>query len=532
MSKDSVVVIGGGIAGILSALTLKRAGYEVTLLERRDDVHSEISAIPGRMQYGGLYVAEYARSHGQRSNAATGCIVEAIASLQMLQGPIFSNDSGSVFAISRAAATDPDYPLTTEVYDQFWQHLGRYYQHLVSLDPANHVLADADPSTSVFDMVQRIPDEAWAEHYDPTQVVAAYATAEPGMSVPKIAVGLKNMLAREGVEVVTGAAVTDIEENAHGVTVKYTCGGQSHQQRFGQAVQSAGIGGRNLDLKMGIQYEVAYDLKLAAEMLVPQSATNTPTTYIMNYHGGANWQQRGNGQTGIILSPARGAMNIDTIYLAKDQPLPPLPELWQQYLRDEAGLDDAKRRGLMSIELAGQYIHTLRGNPDELLQRTAARPVVRHGGSIHERDHVGLYGHSPEGNYHATTAVKYFSGPVVALEVLKAVEARAVEKGLIQESDRVMRHGQPILPVPAELRFALEIDLRAALEQAQNWGFTPGILPRQQRCNVQDNRPAIQMAESEPFLAGGEVDLGLFGVEGQRAERCRLAAFDPRGLLS
>ena len=80
MSKNSIIVVGGGIVGVMTALTLQRRGEKVTLIDRWEPGHSRASstdynrvirAISGRDEFYTRWARE-ARQRWLELQAETG----------------------------------------------------------------------------------------------------------------------------------------------------------------------------------------------------------------------------------------------------------------------------------------------------------------------------------------------------------------------------------------------------------------------------------------------------------------------------
>lgn len=195
--KAKVVVIGGGIAGVSSALKLAKLGVCVMILERDTLFSGSSGRNPGRMGHGFHYF--------DLDTAIT--YLEASISVQR-EYPDFlvgsELDFNAPVRHGRYYITkDSNYPYT-DILD-IYRKIQLHYAKLVEIDPRNMVFGHPDS------FIRELEPAEYAHMVDMDRVVGAVETNEHLFCWPKFANYLREIIAKNpNIKLIEHAEVVDI----------------------------------------------------------------------------------------------------------------------------------------------------------------------------------------------------------------------------------------------------------------------------------------------------------------------------------
>lgn len=312
--RETVVVVGAGLAGALSAIFLAKAGYQVMLIEKQPRPMMVSSKIPVHLHSGGLYTGD----------AAVHCLHDSINFRQVL--PFAVTERPTAFAVmtlddktprasgmtlleeeakklfdadAKAGKVNPQgWALYKEQYKgtaaanqlKKWDSMQAKFAMLqgayateVTHDPgraefgtpsdfyrsynqAEFMAHGLTAKTLATDPPLADKDE-WTKQLarvsDPEEVVGVVMSSEVGLNMMRAGAGIENELEQlkeqRKLSFLTGVWVKTIERNANGVML-LTCS-DGKQIAASQVVNATGYRGKDMDMQMGVQTDWAVDVK-------------------------------------------------------------------------------------------------------------------------------------------------------------------------------------------------------------------------------------------------------------------------------
>ncbi len=453
ISKADVTVIGAGIGGISAALCLRRTGLSVALVERREDIFLGASLIPGRLHYGGMYFKEFLRDASAPS--AKECVAAAIAFNRMFRGDIWSEDAGTAFILGNDAEPSASQAALVSFHELLAAEYGRI-------------------ARSYKGVATEVPFRPLSptEHALYAEIRGGVRTVEPGVSTAKLAVGLRQLLKDEGVQLSLRQEAKTIERLSDGRGFRVRChlsDGQEVSTETLAVVQCAGVFGPHLDSQIGLRTSCRLTLKGAAIFPLNAESIQVPTTFLVA-GGSFNFHRRGPTtlpSNGMIVSAGANAKEIDSLQLPNENDWT-IPDRWTSWLNDRVTQPDWLDRACSSLEIGARFIPSLgSAEPVQFL----VRATVSHNTELDSRSHVNVY--AEDRGYFATTCVKLSSAPQLAVDV-----AQRVSRFLSGRSGVSIYGERPKSSiVPDEFTFALRTDRNEAVRFAASHGLTEHLVP-------------------------------------------------------
>lgn len=200
-TAETHVVVGGGVAGCLSALFRRRAGYDVVLLERRRSVSgampvcTETSNIVSENHSGAEYPFD--------AWSARDCLTGRVATEQVFPREIYGGKDYSRIIASQSMIDDGIDILG--ICRRNMEVLRAHYEELRQRDP------DLVPLREEGRLCEEHPDiEGVAD------VAGVFVTPQRGLNPTFVAAVLEAELVRAGVDVRPGCDVSEIARDRHG----------------------------------------------------------------------------------------------------------------------------------------------------------------------------------------------------------------------------------------------------------------------------------------------------------------------------
>lgn len=233
LADESVAVIGGGIAGSLLAIELKRVGYgRVVLFEAAPDIFRVATRGVSELHSGAEYPFD----------ARTGedCIRALVAFRRRHAGLSLAKPK-THFLVSEGSRSDG---LTLARYVEHLDVIKTEYERLIRLDPTVEDIL-GEPSK----LWRRLaPDE----YGDVLNTAAGYETPQQGLDTEALAIYVKASMAEVGVELHLGSTVTDVERRGAGKFVLHIA---SETMETSQAVSQVALA--NHAAGLGLAHRIA-----------------------------------------------------------------------------------------------------------------------------------------------------------------------------------------------------------------------------------------------------------------------------------
>lgn len=256
-------IVGGGIAGVSAALELAEAGYEVEILEARDQLlRGSSDNTPCRVGVGLHYID---------SATAKEYLRNTIQFLRRYKGYLLEVDE---------ALIGSDYVVTPDSQHPYYELAGTHaaiveeYKRLITEDPENKLLGEPDG------IIQMRPD---TPHVNPLKKQGAYKTVEQILDWPRLRVDLIQQVAENSrISVRYDTTVSAFENSGSDVAEPFTLTlstGESIPAE--EIVNCAWQNTEKLNTGLNIPYheERTCRLKGMAEIQMPVSLQDMRTTF-------------------------------------------------------------------------------------------------------------------------------------------------------------------------------------------------------------------------------------------------------------
>ena len=200
-TAETHVVVGGGIAGCLSALFRRRAGFDVVLLERNRSasgalpVCTETSNVVSENHSGAEYPFD--------AWSARDCLTGRVATEELFPDDIYGGKDYSRIIASQSMIDDGIDILS--ICRRNMDVLRAHYDELRDSDPGVAHLREGEPLCEERPGVDGVAD-----------VAGVFVTPQRGLNPTYVAAVLENELISAGVDFRSGCDVVSIEQNGRG----------------------------------------------------------------------------------------------------------------------------------------------------------------------------------------------------------------------------------------------------------------------------------------------------------------------------
>jgi glycine/D-amino acid oxidase-like deaminating enzyme len=353
--NESIAVIGGGIAGCLTAEALASTGYDVSLFEAADNLMIGTSANAVQAHLGGLYPGS--------PETARECLRAAIALKKTL--PQSLNER----TISYLVADES--PVSLDEYLTAYQGLREYYG---SLPASDQVFGRPE------DFYRALPP---TEYGYAKNVQGGIATKEPGLNMDGARQALTTKLAAHGVKVFTNTEVVAATPQSKRFNLQLKSAQHCGKIAFDQVVNTSGYNSLALDSQLG--YTGTYYAHLKAwNVGRPAGDLATRAPFAVVSGGFIHYSPIGQEGLACLLAPREGGSYINTVQC--DSNNPSLPDEWLTMLR-RGSVSDAASHAQRVLDFAGD---TFLRNPQFETQAVIPGVAVSYSHDLQNRTGGGL----------------------------------------------------------------------------------------------------------------------------------------------
>jgi glycine/D-amino acid oxidase-like deaminating enzyme len=216
ITAETHVVVGGGIAGCLSALFRRRAGFNVVLLERNDSVSgalpvcTETSNVVSENHSGAEYPFD--------AWSARDCLTGRVATEELFPADIYGGKDYSRIIASQSMIDDGIDILS--ICRRNMDVLRDHYNRLREIDPKIAELREGDPLCE-----ERVGVDGVAD------VAGVFVTPQRGLNPTYVAAVLEHELVNVGVDFRSGCEVVNVAQGGRdGYEVEYRApDGETHR---------------------------------------------------------------------------------------------------------------------------------------------------------------------------------------------------------------------------------------------------------------------------------------------------------------
>jgi glycine/D-amino acid oxidase-like deaminating enzyme len=200
-TAETHVVVGGGIAGCLSALSRRRAGFNVVLLERNHSVSgawpvcTETSNVVSENHSGAEYPFD--------AWSARDCLTGRVATEELFPADIYAGKDYSRIIASQSMIDDGIDILS--ICRRNMDVLRDHYERLREIDPGIADLREGEPLCEERAGVEGVAD-----------VAGVFVTPQRGLNPTYVAAVLEHELVSVGVDFRSGCDVVQIAQDGHG----------------------------------------------------------------------------------------------------------------------------------------------------------------------------------------------------------------------------------------------------------------------------------------------------------------------------
>lgn len=502
--RETIAVVGSGLAGAMSAIFLAKAGYNVTLIEREPRGLMVSSKIPVHLHSGGLY----------SGTAAIHCLHDSINFRKVL--PFAVTDRPTAFAVmtlddtvirasgmtqlveeaekifkSKKENEGKSFAdLSPEQKNQYkdmakqqqlakWEkmkahfaYLKSQYTDMVTADPTNEVFGPPETYFKAYEQeefaalsataqkVQADPapqdKDGWtaqlARVTDPSQVLGVVMSSEVGLNMMRAGAGieleLERLQATGTLTVLTNVNVSQVSRNGNFMhltlaSTQSDAGAVSlGNLTVNQVVNATGYRGKEIDMSMGVQTDWAVDVKGAGVVELDEEFSHVPEVFFTEGVGMSHLSRFNETMAGINYCDP----TVEATYISGGR------------IEFQPGdsLDSKSRLAELErdiLQLPPTHSTLVRRTQQDIDSSTRfmptltqhATPVAYVGGAL------GLIGglanrdslavyHSVDG-YHAINLAKGGGAVSTAMTLVEHVERRSVALELMPEEEAHFPHG-------------------------------------------------------------------------------------------
>jgi glycine/D-amino acid oxidase-like deaminating enzyme len=449
---QKIAVIGAGLTGCLTAITLAERGHKVVLFDKKDEIMSGTSRIPLHLHEGGMYVCDPDNDQTLRD-----CLSDA-TEFKTKMKPALINRLMAFAVMSDAAITEE-------------AKRGGQAAKVSEMERGFAKLAGfASPSTPyLYQFYNKSQLEALKERLEPDEefdkatwkllqvtnlamVEGLVMTKENGLYMQKAKEHLNALLASNGVEVVHSAEVKGLRRQRGMYEVTTSQSSTSALVEFDQIVNATGYEGYQIDRMARTGLSIPEDKLpeqwgvvakgigiVKVDKGVRSTVSELPEACFMHGPGMTHFAPLPYGRAGVTYTDREGTtfgeINIPVKH-SEGEDETKMQKMNEDFL--DKHTEDLLTRTQACLSRCATFLHVLEGStPKEYIPGALGVVNPRHGASA--RSSQRLY--CSHDGYHAVNSVKGGGAVASARAVVDAVEKYArLEDGVSRHHNQLQGH--------------------------------------------------------------------------------------------
>ena len=307
-----VAIIGGGIAGVMSAVELAKAGHQVTIFERGHSILSHTSSRHARrLQQGYHYPLDY--------NTAAQCLKAAIEFKREFYGCNVSYSTGEWWNVitkesldHTGRSSDQGSKIDAGSFRHLAHGLREYYRTLVKEDLRNRVFGDPD---KFFSVIQGSEVAKWLNVDRAGKCIASceeVIDVERLVELLKTRINLSSRLYKGEISLKANTLVTAIESVTSGWRITSN-DNRSGAEEFDAIINATWSLSNEVNSMAGLglkNREMTVRLKPMVFAKLPEKLRAIPSTFFL-LGSFTNFTNLGNGNIAITYAPESNVASFD-----------------------------------------------------------------------------------------------------------------------------------------------------------------------------------------------------------------------------
>ncbi len=403
---DEILVLGGGSAGLCTALALAAAGRRVTLLERDTVLFNRASLRnEGKIHLGLIYAAESGRATADLQLRGALCFDRLLSQWTKGASQAMRVSSAFRYLVDRSSLLSP------EQLEEHYDHVETRCREAFAQDPGLRYLG-----TKPDRLWQRMPETEVRRWFTSERFLAGFRTEERAIDPAEMAEVLTTAVSiYPNLMVRTGHHVRTVRRGPAGFVLEGSGSDGTWQAEAGQVINATWDDLYRLDLEAGLKPPKGWLMRMKYRVLahLPESLADAPsTTLVLGPFGD------------VVVRPDRKA------YLSW---YPTGLRGWSHDLQTPpdwdapcAGLEDPARAAVIADEVLTHIDAWMPGIGRSIPYQVDAGAILAHGKTDVDDPQSGLHGRMDSGvtsldGWHSLNPGKLTTAPLFAAEAAAVV---------------------------------------------------------------------------------------------------------------
>lgn len=450
--KEKILVIGGGLTGALTAIQLAKTGmYKVVLLEAKSQIFNGASQVAYQVHFGGHYPCDL--------DTAMECLKGGIIFRQMLPD-IYVKEPSIDLLVTKKTEVEGD--LNIKQLVQHYNLLKLKYSEYFQKNMESEFL----PHPSKFFR------ELSPEEYKHTNgIVGGVKASERGVNPVLLGCFLKECLEHYQVEVLTNHKVFAVKKKPNCFQIHVRSKDIEKTIEAEQVVNASFHGA--FELNNQIDANPVEKLKIYLRGMFVADISNSaykpaPIMGFLGEHGGAYYPI--NNKMALLYHPSFSGSYLGEVTLDKSSPH--IPSKSESMIQQ--GIINAKEKKDMVLSNLTKIYPFLEGSK---IIDLLVRPAVSANSQTAQRRQIDVNSiEDKNSQWINAISVKATTAGLISLQVLKLVQKKSLEKGLINKEDLSIPNNNVPISLPEHLRLSKELQLdKQFIERARTFAIEIGF---------------------------------------------------------